>query len=378
MFGIISTIMRIGILTQPLLTNYGGMLQAYALQTVLKRLGHDVTIINRCYPKVQYSLLSKILRIKNIIIGRDVVCTDISKRAFVEEKTSRFISENCKLTAPIFTTDELNAFQQQEKLDAIVVGSDQVWRPRYSPNIYNYFLDFVEGNDVIRYSYAASFGVDIWEFNQQESEICSKLAKQFNGISVREASAINLCKEYLGVEAKHVLDPTLLLSQQDYQTLQRGDTHASNGSLFTYILDAGEGKESIISKVSEIFGFKPFICMPKLKFTYQNAKKSLKDCQFPAVEQWIQSFIDAEMVITDSFHGTAFSIIFNKPFWVLANPRRGNTRMESLLETFGLKDRMISEENIGKKDLRASIDWERVNTIKENLKKESMDFLSSI
>lgn len=370
--------MKVGILTQPLRNNYGGLLQAYALQTVLERFGHDVTIVNRCYPKPQSSLLSKILRIKNILIGRGVACTDAGKIAFVEENTSRFISENYKLSAPMFTTKELIAYQKQEKLDAIVVGSDQVWRPCYSPNIYNYFLDFTEGKDVKRYSYAASYGVDTWEFSQQETEICSKLAKLFNGITVREASAVKLCKEHLGVKAQHVLDPTLLLSQQDYKALLKGNTHTSGGKLFTYILDAGAEKESIINKLSEVAGLKPFICMPKLKFTYQNAKKSLKDCQYPAVEQWIQSFIDAEMVITDSFHGTAFSIIFNKPFWVLANPRRGNTRMESLLETFGLKDRMINSENIGQKDLKASINWEKVNTIKEDLKVESMSFLSNI
>lgn len=370
--------MKVGILTHPLRTNYGGLLQAYALQTVLKRLGHDVTILNRCYPKAQDSLLSKVIRIKNILSGRDVACTDTSKISFVEEKTSRFISENYKLTVPMFTAEELIAYLQQEKLDAIVVGSDQVWRPRYSPCIYNYFLDFAEGNEVKRYSYAASFGVDTWEFSQQETEACSNLAKKFDGISVRESSAVKLCKEHLGVEAQHVLDPTLLLSQEDYKELLKGNTHASNGKLFTYILDAGDEKESVINKISEDAGLKPFICMPKQKFTHQNAKKRLEDCQFPAVEQWIQSFIDAEMVISDSFHGTAFSIIFNKPFWVLGNPRRGNTRMESLLETFGLKERMISTENIGSKDLKAEIDWEKVNTIKESLKAKSMDFLSNI
>lgn len=370
--------MKVGILTHPLRTNYGGLLQAYALQIVLKRLGHDVTIINRCYPKAQGSLFSKVLRIKNIIIRREVACTDAGKIEFVEKNTSRFINENYKLSVPIFTTEELKAYQQQEKLGAIVVGSDQVWRPRYSPNIYNYFLDFTKGENLKRYSYAASFGVDTWEFNQHETEECSKLARLFDKISVREASAVKLCKEHLEVEAEHVLDPTLLLSQQDYRELLKGNTHASNGKLFTYILDADAEKESFINKISEIAKLVPFICMPKLKFTYQNAKKNLKDCQFPAVEQWIQSFIDAEMVITDSFHGTVFSIIFNKQFWVLANPRRGNTRMESLLETFDLKDRMISSENFSGKDLKASIDWDKVNAIKETLKAKSLDFLSNI
>lgn len=370
--------MKVGILTQPLRTNYGGLLQAYALQTILKRLGHEPIIINRCYSVSQSVLLSKVLRIKNIMIGRDVVCTDASKISFVEENISKFISNNYNRSESIYTTEGLKKYLQSNKLDAVIVGSDQVWRPRYSPNIYNYFLDFTEGKDVKRYSYAASYGVDTWEFNKYETEVCSKLAKQFNGITVREASAVKLCKEYLGVEAEHVLDPTLLLSQQDYLELLKGNTHPSEGKLFTYILDAGDEKKSIINKISEIAKLVPFICMPKLKLTYKNAKKNIHDCQIPAVEQWIQSFIDAEMVITDSFHGTAFSIIFNKPFWVLANPRRGNTRMESLLETFGLKERMISSKSLVDKDLKASIDWKKVNEIKEILKAKSMDFLSNI
>ena len=369
--------MNVGILSQPLRTNYGCLLQAYALQTVLQRLGHDVTIINRCYPKTQ-SLLYRFLRIKNIVIGRDVACTNSHKKNFVEENTSRFISRYHKLSPPIYTTEELKAYQQMEILDAIIVGSDQVWRPRYSPNIFNYFLDFTKGENQKRYSYAASFGVDKWEYNQYETVLCSKLAKLFNKISVREASAVSLCKEHLGVEAEHVLDPTLLLSSQDYVSLLAGNTQPSTGNLFTYILDTGAEKQSIINRISEAADLKTFICMPRLKFTYKNAKKNLKDCQFPAVEQWIQSFIDAKMVITDSFHGTVFSIIFNKPFWVLGNPRRGNTRTESLLTTFNIKERMIDSENIDNKDINASIDWKRVNAIKETLKTESIDFLSNI
>ena len=192
--------MKIGILTQPLRTNYGGLLQAYALQIVLKRMGHEVVIVNRCYTDPTKSILSRILRVKNLIIGRDVPCKDIKKISFAEENTQRFIEQRYSLTEAIYTTNGLVACLEKEKLNALVVGSDQVWRPRYSPNIFNYFLDFTEGKDVKRYSYAASFGVDTWEYNQAETEKCSQLAQLFDGITVRESSAVKLCKENLKVK----------------------------------------------------------------------------------------------------------------------------------------------------------------------------------
>ena len=370
--------MRIGILTQPLRTNYGGLLQAFALQTVLTRLGHEAIILNRCYTNNTDSLMTRMLRIKNILIGRDVVCKDEKKISDAEEKISKFIQERYKLTDSMYTTEELREFVKKESLNAIVVGSDQVWRPRYSPNIFNYFLDFLDCRDVKRYSYAASFGVDAWEYSQYETEKCSQLAQLFDGITVRELSAVKLCKENLGVKAEHVLDPTLLLSSQDYMDLISTDIEKSSGELFTYILDSGVEKDTIIEIIAKATGHNPFACMPKLKLTYKNARKNLEDCQIPAVEQWIQSFVDAMMIVTDSFHGTVFSIIFNKPFWVVANPRRGNTRMESLLAIFDLKERMVTEENVANKDLNAPIDWEKVNCIKKNWQKKSMEFLTNI
>ena len=107
MFGIINAIMRIGILTQPLRTNYGGLLQAFALQTVLTRLGHEAIILNRCYANTPDSFMTRILRIMNIFIGRDVVCKDEKKILKAEEKISKFIQSRYKLTDSIYTTEDL-------------------------------------------------------------------------------------------------------------------------------------------------------------------------------------------------------------------------------------------------------------------------------
>src|SRR5690606_15864360 len=103
--------------------------------------------------------------------------------------------------------------------DTYIVGSDQCWRPKYSPNITNYFLDFLnDKQNVIRISYAASFGTSDWEFNEPETKMCRDLIQKFDAVSVRESSGIELCQKYLDKEAQHVLDPTMLLELDDYIT----------------------------------------------------------------------------------------------------------------------------------------------------------------
>jgi hypothetical protein len=137
------------------------------------------------------------------------------------------------------------------------------------------------------------------------------------------------------------------------------------GNLFVYILDKNENKSAIVDSVADQFKLDPFSVMPKSSFS-EPGRKDINDCVFPRVEEWIRGFIDAEFVITDSFHGTVFSIIFNKPFISIDNKSRGLTRFESLLKLFQLEDRLIfSYKDLNLNGLK-EIDWEKVNdTLKE-------------
>ena len=120
-------------------------------------------------------------------------------------------------------------------------------------------------------------------------------------------------------------------------------------------------------------GLKPFTVMPKCQAenrTRWDVKNRIEDCVFPSVTSWLRGFMDAEMVIVDSFHGAVFSIIFNKPFWVIGNSKRGNARFESLLGLYGLEDRMITPGD--SVDWGKTIDWDRVNEIREREKEKSL------
>lgn len=352
--------MKIGILTQPLQSNYGGILQNYALQQVLKRMGHEAWTIdyNRFGWLNWLDNAWRVMAHKMLGHEADFVLTP-PKRHRQEIPLRRFVCKYIQLTTPR-TRRPKRSVVKKYAFDAIVVGSDQVWRPLYNNNIADCFLKFVDGMNVKRVAYAASFGTDEWEFTPKQMKRCIPLAQQFDGISVREMSGVQLCREHLGVEAVHVLDPTLLLSASDYMELCK-DIPKRKPFVFAYILDESEEKKKQIKDFAACKGLDYFI-----KSAGPNVGAD------DTVELWLSYFRDAAYVITDSFHGTAFAINFNKDFYVFGNAERGNSRFDSLLGTLRLENRMI----YGKISEQAEpIDWEKVNQVRESCAKESKDWL---
>lgn len=375
--------MKIGIHTHPLYTNYGGLLQAYALQTVLKKMGHEVLTIDRSINETPLYLriLSMVKRwFTNVFFRKSIpirVWLTANETKIISQHTYRFIKEHINLTEQI---DTIKKFQLLKTygFEAYIVGSDQVWRPSITPGVTHYFLDFLNKSDKVkRIAYAASFGVSNWEFSSNQTIQCAILAKQFHAISVREDSAISLCKEYLGVDAIQVLDPTLLLKKEDYIKLVKKDNISkSKGSLLTYILDKSSENSKIVQAISQELGLEPFSVMPKKRFS-ETGSKNIEDCIFPPVTEWIRGFMDADFVVTDSFHGTAFSIIFNKPFISIGNTGRGLTRFKSFLKIFELEERLIlsfSEFTTAK--INAEIDYVRINQILKEQQQQTFNFIT--
>lgn len=370
---------KIGILTQPLLNNYGGLLQNYALQQVLKQLGYDPVTIDHGV-RTQPWLNNQLGKIRKLVARwlhpgqytpEPYQLTEKELR-IISQNNNRFIDGNIVRTEKFYDNNKLDALISRGDYYGYVVGSDQCWRPSYACGFLNeMFLGFIESErDVKRIAYAASFGTSAWEYSPEKTETCARLAQKFDLITVREKSGVELCRYHLGVEAQHVLDPTMLLNKEDYICVVEAE-HASisAGTLFHYILDPTNEKKALIDFVASKQRLIPFTVMPKFQQenrTKDDVKKRINDCVFPSVTSWLRGFMDAQMVIVDSFHGTVFSIIFNKPFWVLSNEERGNARFESLLGMFGLEDRMISTVFLSKDfDWNKAIDWERVNSIRQ-------------
>lgn len=351
---------KIAILTQPLGMNYGGILQNYALQKILEKMGHDPITINR-WTNHNVSPLRVALyyfKIENTVY----------------RKTFNFLKKHVALTGKIDSDQKIITHFRDFKYDAVIVGSDQTWRPKMSPNIYNYFLDFLQGKDssnIKKIAYATSFGTSDWEFTVEQTNKIKVLIKQFDSISVRENTGVDLCKEFLGTDVQHVLDPTMLLSSNDYDQIFANKKYPDNKGIFAYVLDRNNENDLIINKISSYF--KKDIFRNQAQYSISKKQKSKK---YPALETWVKSFSDADFIITDSFHGTVFSILYKKPFVTIVNKNRGAARFYSLLEPLGLQMRLVeSEDHVTSVLLNQIIDFKSVSDKLEILKENSLSFL---
>ncbi|MCT7523340.1 polysaccharide pyruvyl transferase family protein [Aliarcobacter cryaerophilus] len=332
--------LKIGILTLPIAENYGGILQAVALYKYLNNQGHDVVFIYKITKEVLWKrIIRKILlkipfhNLKNIKINHKLKIEWKKRKAFHRVFIER---EILKISEDLYTKQDLENFTKKEKFDAIIVGSDQVWRKTYINDKYykSYFLDFVDANITKKIAYAASFGKDYWEGKDDIDDI-SKLLKDFTAISTREKSGIDICKNiFTYSKVKHVLDPTLLMNKEFYKNeiISKYEIKKTlKCGLVTYVLDEEDEKKEIINFIKDNLDID----------SINHLKGFNKERVIFSVPEWLSSFENADFVVTDSFHGMVFSIIFEKDFIVIGNESRGMDRFMSLLNLLGLENRLI-------------------------------------
>ena len=367
--------MKIGILTITPNIGYGGIMQAYALQTILKKLGNEIEIINYRH-KIGYKTKAKFFLksvYKVFIKGEFAKFSLNDDYLYRAQKVSKFHQKYLNLSELVKTSKEFRCLANR-KYDCIIVGSDQVWRPQYVVNIYDYYLDGIR-KGVYKMSYAASFGVNEWQYSKEQTRRCTKLLKEFGYISVRESSGIKLIADNLSENFKvdWDLDPTLLIYQNDYASLIQNVPKNKN-TLFTYILDPTFDKSQVVNKISKELN----LGINEFNTRAENGMGvELKLRVAPPVETWISGFRDADFIVTDSFHGMVFSIIFNKPFVVYINPNRGTERFTSLLSMLGLLDRMITcSTELNQSLLSDTIVWNKVNDVINIKRKDIMSKLS--
>lgn len=299
------------------------------------------------------------------------IVVDVMKRTFVDE--------NIKTSPQLKNTDDLKEYIRKERFDAFIVGSDQVWREAYVSDVSVFFLNFLGKDDPVkRIAYAGSFGIDKWTFDQSKTSELKGLAEKFDSISVRETSGIGLFKTYLKQDVCRVCDPTILISSSDYTKLIRNssDAYSLKGKLFAYVLDKNMPKLNLVKQLSEELNLPSEVYSAELDLSpYGTEEDALKKAPH-TVAQWVRAISECSFMVTDSFHGTVFSIIFHKPFAVIGNSFRGNARMDSLLSIFHLNDRIINDYSDYKRvlDLK-EIDWESIESILHKERSSGSNFL---
>lgn len=362
--------MKIGLLTLAPSHNYGGILQTVALYSYLESLGYEVILIDsRAVRPIWKKIIFKILEIfpfQNIKNIRETKVKAFQLAPFIKEYLPN-VSEG------IYDSMHLKQLVEKNKFDAVVVGSDQVWRHQYiKERDYSvYFLNFKVDFPVKKISYAASFGKDSWEA-PAEIEKIKALIKEFSAVSVREKSGVALCRDVFDFkDGKYVLDPTMLVGDKFYEKFIVGGILAvEEKSIVTYFLDENDSMAKVVNSVA-----KSKSTVDKTLQIVSLGKKH--NDKFYSVEDWLGNIKNANFVITDSFHGMLFSILFKKQFLVIGNSERGLARFTSFLSIVGLESRLFLPENSFDSEgiVNSVIDYESITLKIEKLRAMSKQFL---
>lgn len=331
-------------------------MQAYATVKALRKLGHDVEIVDFRLFESNHSLRS--------IVGRCLNEITPAQRSF-EKFWKKYIKN---ISCHYLNVAELR--NNPPKADVYLVGSDQVWNEDITgERSAAYLLDF-GGENVKRISYASSIGVSEWNFSQSYTEIASQQLKKFVALSCREITGANILSQKFNLNITQVLDPTLL--HQDYKEIT-GSIQESKNLVF-YPLSVGDTsavsfcKDLATKQNLKYVNANPYTFIPFLSIVWKRN----------SIAQWISAIGGASLVVTGSFHGLAFSLIYHRQFILINDNKQGrNSRMMDLLNYLGLEHRLFKTpaEAMASKVWEETIDYQVVDAKLNQARTESWNYL---
>lgn len=319
------------------INNYGANLTAYALQEVLIQLGYSPELVNN----------------KSYLY----------KGKYKTKNYSVHFSNKYLIHTPCVANniDVLN-----QKSNTFIVGSDQVFRPFFiHKKMREYLLDFVNP-DSKKIAFSASFGVYKEQFlNENIPQIIAQMKnslQSFDYVSVRENAGVEICRDIMGVEAEWIIDPVFILDKSYYEKLICNATEDYSDRIVSYVLDPNADYRQARKYLEKQYNTKV------VELAHSNV----------SVENWLAAIKNCKFLVTDSFHGTCFAIMFNKPFICLTNISRGNARFNSILSLLNIENKCINSYNeILQKDCLFSYDYDQVNRIIEREAQKGLNFLKN-
>lgn len=349
---------RVGILTFHYVDNYGAVLQAWALMRVINSLpGCSAQIINyvpkeyKIYPYAQTPLA-------------------ISRMIEKRKKFESFLYKHCGIHAPMIHAVAGNDY------DFYCVGSDQVWNLNFRENQDIEYLFPNLDDKAVRFSYAASIGKNSLE---QKKKLLYKYLPKFKEISLREQSFIGYIENYYRYEISRVLDPTLLLTAKDYDSLLVStERKISDKYIFFFVYPIGDEVIKYVSFVN-MLARKYHLrivhtCIEISKYMFSDNAECV---MYAGIEEFLSYIKYAEIVVTTSYHGFLFSIIFQKLFYLFIR-EDGKERLLDIVEILGLRDRVIDDYVSADELSDCIIDYEKVNKVLEMEKAQSMLYLKNV
>ena len=361
---------RIGIITIQKCDNFGADLQAYALGAKLRLMGYDAENIDYLFyknPRHRGGKMEKPVlpispknRVKEVLFPVLTVfrrLRNFSRQAKRDERFEAWFKENVRVGEEYRSVESL--YENPPKYDVYMVGSDQVWNPRLYSNIKPYFLDFVpQGAKCV--SYASSFGVS--ELSGPVFHKYKQWLKKFSHIGLREKKGVETVEAMaLNAEVAHVLDPTLLLTANDWEKVAiRPEDAPADKYLLLYDLIASQGTVDLARRWAAQEGWQVIRIGAGAHGSGEFA--------------WL--FAHAQSVVTNSFHGTAFAVLNHKPFYsVVPSGMTNASRIESLLNTISLQHRLVRAEDVAEISISAELDWNSIDERLNDARDKSVRFL---
>lgn len=376
---------KVGIITIARVNNYGAELQAYATQEALRKQGYDAEIIDYLFYKNKGHKRTKASRPTfKMPLKKHLAEWLYPKRARLKALLQRnklmevraknfekFHQANTHFSKTYHSYDEL--LNAQQEYEAYIVGSDQVWNPGVYSSLDPYFLKFAPKGKR-KLSYASSIGLS--ELPAHTHSYYHEALNGLDAISVREEQAVDLVKQVSGKDAQWVLDPTLLLNAEEWQKVAKMPQGMPQKYILLYELTPCPYLKTLAKHIAEIKGCKV------VRITKDANREEPDDEVINVMDagpaEFLGLFHNAEFVVTNSFHGTAFSINFNRPFYVVTPARKkNNSRQQSILQLFGLTDRLLLEDTPLSDEERLPIQFEQVNAKLEEQRQLSMNYLTS-
>lgn len=354
---------KIGMMTFPNSTSFGASLQMFALYTTIHKLGYDVEVINyiNSHMENRKHVPSASAQTKHTIgtVVNNWLCQNPKQNAFRKfEKQMHFYPNNI-----IRTSKELSALS--DRYSHVIVGSDQVWNPLITNFDTGYLLDFC-GKDTKRVAYAPSFGVSSLDDQYREAYIRGLL--RFDALSAREIRGQELISELIGEDSQLVLDPSMLMTKNEWMKIIHKCKYSSNGYIVRFLLNKSQQNDRFVEELSKKKGLPVYEIGGNFLTNFRHKNMRYSGVIGPA--EWLDIINNANCVVTDSFHGTAFSILFEKELYV-SLVSSTNSRLVTLLDNFNLTNRVINSAC----EEYTDINYDAVEKILGEKREESMAYL---
>lgn len=356
--------MKIGIITFHNVVNYGGVLQCYALQQKLQEWGYDAEVID--YENEHFKRFYSPFYITKPFVRKFMyMIYALPQKVIRRKRFADFVNENIKLSSEVYNKDTVS--KTNSIYDVFITGSDQVWNLELTKMDRNYFLDFV--HDKKKVSYAASIGLS--QLDDEMKLTYKELLESFSSISVREKSASEIIDNLMGKEVDVHIDPVLLLNKQEWSRICYEQQNRNEEEyIVVYKINKSKAYEAA-EQLAKLKKLKVKVIQPD-----KTCKAGFEKYKVASPADFVTLFRNAKYVITDSFHGTVFSIIFQKQFayFMDERPKNRNSRIQNLLFNLKLEKRNFKEiQHVELID--ETIDYISVENILNNERNRARNYL---